>query len=221
MAQVIEFYQIYYNDYQKSSLFPFAIPYYNEGLTVFFENAIIKDIVPNSKADKISVCSWKLRKKMQWRIKSKEPLTEDRLLTSYDVASFTSNTANHKMLAFADKHHPGFIDIFKMIAQEVGFTMPLEVKEPIYQNSFCARADIYKDYVKTYLTPAMWVMENVKPIHARCMMDANYQGLTSDALSPTMMKLKTGIGYYTMHAFLLERLFSIYCHNHKIKVTYL
>lgn len=221
VAEVIEFYQIYYNDYQKSSLFPFAIPYFNEGLTVFFENAIIKDIVPSSNADRIAVCSWKLKNKMRWRVKSRQELTLSRLYSDYEVASFTSNTNHHKMLAFADIHHPGFYDTLKMIADQVGFPMPYEVKDPIYQNSFCARTDIYKDYVKNYLSPAMWVMENVKPIHDRCMKDANYQGLTSDALSPTMMKLKTGIGYYTMHTFLLERLFSIYCHNHKIKVTYL
>jgi len=39
MAKTLEFYQIYFEDGQLKHLYPFAIPYKNTDLTLYFENS--------------------------------------------------------------------------------------------------------------------------------------------------------------------------------------
>jgi len=52
--KISEFYQIYYHDSQIEKLYPFAIPYFNETLTIFFENSVIKDVVMSTESPKAS-----------------------------------------------------------------------------------------------------------------------------------------------------------------------
>lgn len=214
-----DFYQIYYQEDQKSKLFPFAKPYFNPHLTIFFENSIIKHLVASAKGKYVSVCSWKLCEKLRWRVGSRAPLTEEAIDGDYEVLSFTKNTKYHYMLASADRHHPGFKDSLKKILAEIGHDMPMEVKEPIYQNHFSARTDIYRDYVLNYLNPAIYVMEHNPELHALAMKNSGYTSLTNQTADH--LKNKLGISYYPMAPFLLERLFSVYVHNNKIKVTHL
>lgn len=214
--------QIIYDDSQRTACYPFAKIHFNHSLTIFFENSIIVDVVSASKADKIAVCSWKLSEKMKWYIGRPRPITEELLNSEYDVLSFTKNTTHHTMLAAADKWHPGFNGTMSKILSEIGVKMPGEVKKPIYQNHFSASREIYRDYVRTYLKPAMEVMKNVPEINKLSMVDSNYSKL--DKASPEKLKSlkeKIGIDYYPMAPFLLERLFSIYVYNKKINVAYL
>lgn len=214
--------QIYYDDFQKTSCFPFADLYFNKSLTVFFENSIIKDLVLASEDEKIAVCSWKLKEKLRWRIGSRTELTEDALNSDYDVLSFTKNTKHHQMLSNANLHHPGFRETMTKICAAIGVKMPHEVKNPIYQNHFSAKTDIYKDYVNRFLSPAMDTITNDKEINAMAMRDSRYSELdraTKEKLDN--LESKIGLRYFPMAPFLLERLFSIYCHLNKIKVTYL
>lgn len=107
-----DFYQIYYNEIQKEKLYAFAIPYFNPTLTVYFENEPLKNLVLASKADKIAVCSWKLKDKLRWYIGRPRELTLELLETDFEVMSFTKNTKYHRMLAAADAWHPGFLKTF-------------------------------------------------------------------------------------------------------------
>lgn len=214
--------QIYYEDQQKSACFPFADLYFNESLTIFFENAVIKDLVSTSEDEKIAVCSWKLREKLRWRVGRRTELTEEALNSDYEVLSFTRNTKHHQMLAIADQHHHGFKVAMEKICAAIGIKMPHEVKTPIYQNHFSARIDIYKDYVNRFLSPAMDVITNDKEINSLAMKDSRYSELdkaTKDKLDN--LERKIGLRYYPLVPFLLERLFSVYCHNNKINVTWL
>lgn len=214
--------QIYYEDYQLKEIYPFAEPYFNKPLTIFFENEIIKDLVLASTDEKLGVCSWKLKQKMRWNILQPRPLTQDVLETEYDVLCFTGNSKKHQMLEIADRWHPGFRESLRKILSKIGIQVPFEVKTPIYQNSFMAKLEIYQDYVKNWLSPAMDVMTSDPECHALAMQDSKYSQLAKkDAASPEYLMSKIGIGYYPMAPFLLERLFSIYVHNNKIKVTQL
>lgn len=222
MAGQVDFVQIIYKDEQKSFCYPFARIHFNDTLTHFFENSVIKDVVLSSESEKIAVCSWKLRQKMKWNVCMPRQLTEDVLKTNFEVMSFTCNTKYHQTLAAADKWHPGFIDLIGKILNRIGEKLPSEVKYPIYQNHFCAKASIYKKYVNYYLIPAMMVMSVEPDIKELCWKDSNYSNLAKkDSASPQFLLSQIGVPYYPMHAFILERLFSIFCHNHKIKVTYL
>lgn len=218
-------FQIYYRAEHLDQLYSFATPYFNYGLTIFFENSVIKELVTTSDAPKIGVCSWKLKKKLSYNIgKPQLPdhITEELINSDYELLPFTRNSKHHQMLAAAEQWHPGFKAMLSQILDYLQINMPSEVKTPINQNHFMARSDIYKDYVKRYLSPAMWLMKNEPSIHKMVMQDSNYTALArEDAASPAYLQDKIGVPYYPMAPFLLERLFSIYVHNEKIKVTFL
>jgi hypothetical protein len=211
--------QLYYNDEQQEKIFPFAVPYKTEGLTVFFENYWIKELVLASKDEKIAVCSWKLKEKLRWYIGHRRELTQQVLETDYEVLTFTRNTKYHQMLAAANAWHPGFLKTFDKILAKIGVTRPNEVKIPIYQNHFAARTEIYKDYVQNYLVPAMDCIQNDAEINEMAMRDSKYSDLTNQSAAHLLLKI--GICYYPMIPFLLERLFSVYVSNKRIAITYL
>lgn len=221
VTQFVDFYQIYYAENQKSNLYPFCIPYFNSGLTVFFENSVIRELVMKSRADKISVCSHALREKLRWYIGKPRELTLEVLQSDYDVLSFTKNTRHHQMLAAADKWHPGFTKCFRFILEKIGVPMPHEVKVPIYQNHFSATRQIYQTYVAEYLIPTMWLMEFDDDVRPLAMSDSNYSALNKQGASPEELQQKIGMPYYPLAPFVLERLFSIFVHNNKIPVTWL
>lgn len=215
-------YQIYYADYQKEYIFPCATPYFNDKLTIFFENEPISRLVMETTADKIGVCSWKLKEKLRWYVGRPRPITQEVLETDYDVLSFTRNTDQHRMLDTAEIWHKGFKDALKKICDGIGVRMPFDVKKPIYQNHFMAKTEIYKDYVKTYLIPAMELIKNDIEINKTVMIDSNYSALAKkDAASPEILQQKIGFPYYPLAPFLLERLFSVYVQNKNINVTWL
>lgn len=218
MAVKVDFYQIVYKDEQRASCYPFAKVHFNDTLTPFFENSVIKDLVLASTADKISVCSWKLKEKLRWNVRMPRKMTEEVIESDYNVLSFTGNTRHHQYLEAAESSHKGFKATMAKILTSIGKPMPSFVKNPIYQNHFCAESAIYKGYVNEYLIPSMNFMIEDK----ECWRDSNYSNLNQkNSVSSAYLMEKIGVPYYPMHPFLLERLFSIFCHNEKIPVTYL
>ncbi len=215
-----ELVQIFYHEDHLKELYPFAIPYDNRGkLTVFFENDVIRKVVMETTADKIGVCSWKLKAKQRgFYIGRPKEITQEVIEGDYDILSFTKNTKYHTMLASATQSHKFFQPTFDKILAHIGKTRPGEVKNPIYQNHFVARTDIYQDYVKNWLQPAISAIEGVPEIRELAYQDSNYSELSGQ--SAAILKSQLGISYYPMVPFLLERLFSVYAQVMKIKVTY-
>jgi hypothetical protein len=218
-----ELIQICYDDSQRAACYPFAKVYFNEGLSIFFESEIISELVSTTQASKIAVCSWKLKEKQRYNVgytvKPRE-ITQEVLESDYDILSFTKNTRHHRMLAAANNWHKGFRETMKEILDNLQIHCPFEVKTPIYQNAFSASRETYQDYVKRYLKPAMELMATDKRINYLVMQDSNYA--TLDRTTPEKLdrlEKLIGIRYYPLSPFLLERLFSIYVHNHKLKVT--
>ena len=211
--------QIYYDEKQKIHCFPFADLHFNQTLTIFFESKVIHDVVLASIDEKIAVCSWKLRQKLRWYMGRPREITQELLETDYEVMSFTKNSKYHQMLQAADAWHPGFLNVLDKILAKIGVTRPWEVKIPIYQNHFSAKREIYVDYVKNYLSPAMDCIQNDPEINALSLRDSKYSDLTHQTAEH--LKDKLGIAYYPLVPFILERLFSIYCHNKKINITHL
>lgn len=217
-----ELIQIYYREEQKSSCYPFARLYHNDALTIFFENKVISGLVSTTTADKVGVCSWKLRDKLRYYIGRPRPLTEELINSDYDVLSFTRSTKYHQMLASGERWHKGFTKCITKIVEGIGSRCPGEVKNPIYQNAFMSRIDIYQDYVKNWLNPAMELILNDPEINKLALSDSNYSNLAKkDAATPEYLQEKIGMPFYPLAPFILERLFSIYVHNNKINVTWL
>lgn len=207
-------------------MWPFAIPYFNHDLTIFFENEVISKLVSReTEYDKIAICSWKLKDKLRWNLgkpRLPEDITEEVLNRDYDILPFTRNTDWHKMLEAASIWHPGFRPTMTKIVEGIGKKMPGEVKIPIYQNAFSAKREIYQDYVKNYLNPAMELAKNDPEIYKLATQDSHYTKLTRDGgASAEYLQQKIGFPYYPLITFILERLFSVYVHNQKINVTFL
>jgi hypothetical protein len=218
---MVGFYQIYWDEKQLERLFPFATPYKNDTLTPFFENSVIAHLIPCSAHTKIAVCSWNLMNKMRTNIPPYRQLTQELLESDFDVLSFTKNSPGHGMLTIADTWHPNFTDILRVIMTHLGFKLPKEVKYPIYQNAFCARTEIYQQYVKEMLIPAMEVMENDMVIRELCWMDSGYYKLRNIPEFAQRVKQFLGTDYCPLHTFLCERFFSVWLNDKKFNVQYI
>lgn len=222
---MVEFYQIYYHEVQKENMWPFSIPYFNNDLTIFFENSVISKLVTETTADHIAVCSWKLKDKLQYNVcppRREYEITKEKLESEYDVMPFTCNTKYHETLAAAANWHPGFRETMTKIVDGIGKKMPSEVKPAIYQNAFSAKREIYQDYVNDYLNPAMELVKNDPEVYKMATVNSNYTKLMrDDCATPQYLQEKIGFPYYPLIPFILERLFSVYVHNKRINVTFL
>lgn len=214
--------QIIYKEEQRAECYPFANVYFNKKLTIFFENQVIKEVVSRSKADKIGVCSWKLKQKQRWNLGKPREITQELIESDYDVLSFTKNTHRHQMLAASEIAHPGFMFTLRLVCDTLDIPVPSEVKCPVYQNAFMARRAVYQEYVYQYLIPVMDRINTVPLCYLHATKDSQYHELAkTDAAPREWLQEQIGMPHYPLTPFLLERLFSIFCHNNKIKVDYI
>lgn len=212
----MEFHQILYKEEQRKHLYPFAIPYWNETLTIFFENDPISKIVSETKTDRLAVCSWKLFKK----VRNIHPVTKEKLLGEYEVLSLTRNSDRHKMMAMSNAWHPGFLPTITMLWNKLGFKMPGEVRNPIYQNHYSCRTDLYKEYVNSFLIPAMKLTIEDPEMNKLMMQDSGYARLSREA-DIKSVRAKLGLNEFPMAPFILERCPSLWMTMKKIRVSYL
>ena len=217
---MVELYQIFYKDEHKNKLYPFAKPYLNQGLTIFFENEVIRKLVPESQSEKIGVTSWKLHEKMRNRVGMRQPLTLEVLNSDFEVLSFTKNSLKHQMLSMANIWHPDFMKTIRLLWQKLDFKIPGEVKQPIYQNAHVSKSEIYKDYVENFLGPAMDLILVDEELNKLMLQPSGYGALNrgSDLRS---VKAKLGLDDYPLCPFILERCYSLWLTMKKINVTYL
>lgn len=215
-----EFYQVYYDEKQKEKLFPFSTPYFNDSLTIYFENKIISDLVSASTADKIGVASWKLKDKMRIRVAPRGELTQEVLNSDYEVLSLTKNSKKHTMLAHLYQWHPKSKEAMALLWQKLGFKLCGEVKNPIYQNAYIAKREIYQDYVNNFLNPAMELIKTDEQLNSLMMSESNYGNLNREA-DIRSVKAKLGINFYPLAPFILERCPSCYFDMKGIRISYL
>jgi len=217
---VTELYQIYYDEKQKEKLYPFSIPYFNTGLTIFFENKVLADIVSVANTEKIGVCSWKLAEKMRARVGLRVPLTLEVLNSGYEVLSLTKNSKKHTMLAHLYHWHPSSKQAMELLWQKLGFKLCGEVKNPIYQNHYVAKREIYQDYVNNFLNPAMELIKTDEELNNLMMKDSGYGKLSREADTKSV-KEKLGLDFYPLAPFILERCPSCWFDMKGIKISYL
>lgn len=211
-------YQIYFDKSQEKNLD--YIPYYNQDCTLFFENSVIVDLINQKKhvgSGYFGVVSHKLRQKTEttktaWKnipeirnnsTKEFNPEAFESILNKYkpDVMSFQRHSP-HDPISFSNKFHPNFSAYFKKVMNEIGYIWtPKLYKNVFYCNYFVAKEEIYEEYVKTMLIPAMEVMNNMPEL----MKNSNYPHKL-----PGNLKQKFGVNYYPYHTFICERMFSFY-----------
>jgi hypothetical protein len=218
-----ELYQIYYKDEQKEKLLPFAIPYFNSRLTIFFESAVISEVVPTATGEKVGVCSWKLANKMRKRMAGpnlRPMLTVEALNSDYQVLSLTRNSKKHQMLAHLYQWHPKSKEAMALLWEKLGLKLPGEAKTPIYQNHFIAKREIYQDYVNNFLKPAMEVIKTDERINNLMLQPSGYGKLSKEA-DMKSVKEKLGLDDYPLCPFILERCPSLFFQLKNVQITYL
>jgi len=215
-----ELYQLFYKDEQKEKLLPFSIPYRTEGLTIFFENYWLSKLVSESKAEKIGVASWKLRDKMRARVGLRVPLSVEVLNSDYDILSLTKNSKKHTMLAHLYHWHPSSKQAMELLWSKLGFKLCGEVKNPIYQNHFLAKREIYQDYVNNFLNPAMELIKTDEELNNLMMKDSGYGKLSREA-DVKSVKAKLGLDFYPLAPFILERCPSCWFQLKNYNISYL
>lgn len=215
-----ELFQIWYSPNQLTKLYPFAIPYYNEGLTIFFENEVIKKLVSETRMDKIGVTSWKLQDKMRIRVGMRGSLTPEVINSDYQVLSLTKNSSRHQMLAMANVWHAGFMPTIRLLWEKLGYKIPGEARQPVYQNHWIGEATIYKKYVSEFLAPAMNLIETDEQLRELMLQPSGY-GRLSRSADLKHVKEKLNMSDYPLCPFILERCPSLWFDINNIKVTYL
>lgn len=215
-----ELFQIYYKQEHLSKILPFAIPYYNEGLTIYFENKPIQKLVTETKADRIGVCSWKLQDKLRIRVGMRGALTQQVFDSDFCILSLTKNSSRHQMLAMANAWHPGFMPTIKLLWEKLGLKIPGEAKNPIYQNHFLAKTSIYRDYVDNFLVPAMELTEKDEELNKLMTQPSGY-GKLSRGCDLRSVKAKLGMDDYPLAPFILERSPCLYFQLKGYKISYL
>lgn len=132
-----------------------------------------------------------------------------------DVISFctqefrTKSGISYKYLEFTELVHPGFLEGFAKLCEHLKF----KVEEPkcvIYSNFWLAKEEVYNDYVNNVLIPA------IDFLHTPEMEPYTWKDSTYDqrgGLKKEDLKKYTGLDYYPMACFLLERLPSIWVDN--------
>jgi hypothetical protein len=211
--RTVQFYQIFYKEEQFAELYPFACQFYHSDLDEFFENKVIADLVPRVTAtnDLIAVCSWRLKAKRQDSIRTKGELTYEKMcVLDYDVAILTPRSANHRPLEAAKTwHYPHWTPAIERLRDLI--KIPQEVTHTIYENHFVADRDLYQDYVRRYLCPAIdFMKENPEIFRA----PSGYAKYKTEG-ERKIIKEKLGLDDWPIGVFVLERLFSIYLQNEK------
>lgn len=216
----LDFFQIIYDESQREKCYPFAQVYYNETLTDYFENSCIVDLVPDSQADLISVCSWRLAQKRGdcYRLPDKSLTKEMILNADFDVAVLTPRSPQHKPLLMAHEWHGQAWDEafeeLKGFLKTLGINVPEELTKAIYENHFIAKASIYKEYVRYCLEPAINFCKGKDVFFS----NAGYLTKKRDPKEVKAYQEKTGRQDWPIAPFILERLFSIYCEGKGFKI---
>ncbi len=212
--------QIYYREDQLPKLYPFATPYFNERLTIFFENAPIEHVVRQATTKNIGVCSWKLSDKMKIRVGIRRPLTEEAIDGDFEVLSLTRNSSRHQMMAMANAWHPGFVHAIDLLWHRLGFKRPPEAKIPIYQNHWIGKTEIYQRYVNEFLSPAMKLIIEDAELNKVMIQPSGY-GTLSRKADMTNVKLQLGMDDYPLCPFVLERCPALWFQMRKVNITHL
>ena len=151
--------------------------------------------------------SWKFRAKTGMNKRVLFNLLTDNHYWNYEVINFCEPLPK-PYLEFSETNHPGFMELFTAICGDLGLKVS-EPKHTIYSNFFIAKKEVFIAY-QNLLRQAVELLEG--KYKEQAWNDSGYKALTSERL-----KEVTGLDYYPMHTFILERLLSVWIDNRGIK----
>jgi len=189
-------------------------------VTPIFENQVIKDLYlegDHKSSDYYGVFSYKFFNKHR-----KQGVDIERLISQdeyqHDVYSFFKHEqfkSSTKKNTFFDPYHPNLLEIGSRVVKRLFNANIRTIKaERIYYNHWLAKSEVFDSYCKEMLLPAIDLMNGeLKELtwsnanyRARSDVDERIMGM----MTPERCLEVFGVPYYTHHAFVLERLPSIY-----------
>jgi hypothetical protein len=212
-------YQIYYDEASRAACYPEFELYENKVCTPFFENQIIIELIKQGRhigVDYFGVFSGHFKNKILGA-KDGSRITPQYIFDNLegDVISFFRHHKNKNVVNKAEVHHPGFKRAMVNLLNRIGFDADLEkdTRFTVYQNHFIARSEVYHEFVKTLLEPAVKEMQNKdnKELQNIIWQDSGYHKKKN---MPEKLKQELGVPYYPYHTFICERLFSIFLNKH-------
>lgn len=221
-------FQIYFDQASLSRVSSGCTPLFNPHLNKYFENSPILRTLNSITYTELA------KTKPDYRIGFLSHRYEDKNNTKIDLHAIHAVDVDmyvmpgclvrHDVLEQAKVEHGIMFDVmFKAIVKASG--VPAEdfnMSVGIYQNGVVAKMKIWKEFKNKYLIPVVKFLERDKlnleypVIYNLVHADSNYRG---DLSKEKLAAISGGYPYYTMHTFILERLWSLYYHNNKNKLT--
>lgn len=212
-------YQIYFEEEQKRYLSPLTHHYFNEKLSPFFENDVIRDLYETKKiheSDYFGIVSWRIEQKNGLSLNLLKNITED-----YNFYGFNSAVIRHHVLPMGSAYHQHFGILFTKVLQHLGIRFndvaPI-VTTGFYQNAVIAHRDIYLDYVENWLLPSMKFIETCDDLQFQQLLRADPMYTLYPAGRREKLMEHLGIPHYPYHTFVLERLWSVYYQLNQPKI---
>lgn len=125
------------------------------------------------------------------------------------IISFCKEIPNY--LKWTETQHPGFLSLFTKVCND----LDISTREPsmsIYGSFWLAKGHLYLRYIDNCLIPAINLLETKYKEEA--WQDSTYEGLDKKEL-----KLRTGLDYYPLLPFVLERLVGNWANTNQIHIT--
>lgn len=230
--------QTLYQEYHKKHLIPGAEPFFNKNASVLLESAVMLDFFEKKlikDCDWFGLVSWKYEQKISGTnlrgiLHHRENLLNiknfEQVLKDNDViAPSPSNYSNHFPEAIKSPHEllklhsqveaPLLLILKRMKEKGVISHIPEEIFEKntyIYSNYWIAKREIYIDYLKNFLIPALKTTQQDKEINRMCSESGHYPHYL-----PEEFEKQTGFTYYPLVPFIFERLINVYIHYKNIK----
>lgn len=213
----VNIYSIVYNDEQVSSFKRYDNSHIKtvEQKSYLYEYNPILDV--NSKLKDlngyIGVFSHKfgaktgIYPKMLWKI------LKGKNYQNYDFINLTPQywKTGRQYLEFSEKEHPGLLERLKELCEVVNLKYVENPSYINYSNFYIMKTEVFNDYVNNYITPAIEYMENNRD---KFFIDAQYKG----GLPTEELEKYTGLQFYPIMTFVLERLILMYLEDKNLKV---
>jgi len=205
-------FSIKYKEEQPTFFWPYLNKVNSAGQKSWrFEYNVMLDIFDNmlhnvADDEYVGILSWKFPMKTGMFDKKLERLVKDK-----DIYTFCRPLPNPSYMNYSESHHPGLKFLVKTLCDRLGL-MYKDNPKVIYSNFVVAKKHIYKDYVDNIIKPALELLEG--ELWDLANKDSEYKaGLPKDQL-----KMYTGLDYYPMLVFVIERMWSQYLNDKKYTV---
>jgi hypothetical protein len=209
-------YQVFYDKQQAVKIEDEFMGFYNPKCSVYFENQVIMELSKHGavKSDPyFGVLSWNLREKIERMKGMRQPFRNVSKEENPVHAAWSKMEKGDELITFmehvphcpinaANEIHPEFRWIWIQLMTHLKLHPHIKTWEKvIYCNAFILKSNLYDRYINELLLPAMHIMDG--EISYMVMEDSKYPKFFTPELSE-----QTGMGHWTYHTFICERLFS-------------